>query len=82
MFAVDTDAKIKSEFFSTEDGYDMLSITGAPADPCLGDTPSDYGYSGVSSPDGVYVGASSSISWYSDDSATGEGFKLCLTYTR
>ena len=51
--------------FSTENGYDKLSVGGAD-------------YHGASGPDGIIVDSSTAISWYSDSSSTESGWEFCL----
>ena len=50
--------------FSTEAGYDFLTVAGVQ-------------YSGTSGPAGVEVAAGATIAFTSDGSVTGSGFEVC-----
>jgi hypothetical protein len=54
--------------FSTESGYDRLTVNGVQ-------------YSGTNGPGGVQVAAGSTITWTSDSSVTRTGFQICGTGT-
>ena len=53
-------------YFSTESGYDKLTVGGTS-------------YSGSAGPDGVSVSSSTSITWRSDSNGAKTGWKICLS---
>ena len=55
--------------FSTEQGYDKLTVAGTQ-------------YQGTSGPTGVYVSSSMSITWSSDNSQESTGWNICLPSTQ
>ena len=68
QFTLAEEGTLDVQSFNTESGDDFLSVHGVR-------------YSGSSGPSGVAALSGNSISFYSDGSVTGSGFKICLIST-